>query len=227
MGNAVTHLVPVGIEMIVSPTPFAALIAILLSARAKANAAIFTATGITATAVLIGITAFTTEASAEHIGRSAHRTQLVFALTVGLVFVVLAALSWRSRPPKGVVAAMPSWMARIDTMRGGQAAVLGVAIAVVNAKNLPLELKAGALIAEANMAPAQVVLLTVGVALLGGVGLIALSILAAVPSKRVAAALGVVKNELIQHNAAIMTVVFALLAGVQVAHVVTALVVLA
>ncbi|QCQ93121.1 GAP family protein [Rhodococcus sp. SGAir0479] len=219
MGNPVAQLVPVGIGMIVNPAPFAVLVAILLSARARTNATLFTTTGIAASAVLIGVTAFTADAN---VSPGAHRLQLVFALLVGLVFAALAVLGWTSRPPRGEAAVMPSWMARLDRMGRREAAASGLALAVVNARNLPLELRAGGLIAQARVSPAQAVLSSAGVAVLGGVGLIALSVLAAVTCRPVAAALGVVRTELIQHNATIVTAVFALLAGVQLAHVVSA-----
>lgn len=222
MGSATEQLVPVGIGMIVSPAPFAAVLAVLLSARARTQAAVFTASGIAATAVLIGITAFTATANAAHIEPGAHRARWVFAVITGLAFVVLAALSWRSRAREGGSAVTPPWMARIDTMRTGAAAALGAALALVNAENLPLMLRAGGLIAQAQVRPVQAALSSVGVAVLGGAGLIAVSLLAAVRSEPVAAALAVVRKELIQHNATVMTFVFALLAGIQTAHVVTA-----
>ncbi|WP_430335004.1 GAP family protein [Rhodococcus sp. ACT016] len=223
MGNAVAQLILVGIEMIVSPVPLAALIAILLSARAKTNAAIFTATAVTASVVVIGVSALTAEEGTGRTDRAGHSSQFVFATVFGLAFVALAAVSWRSRPRPGTVAAMPSWMAQIDTMNGAKTAVLSLLLTVPNAKNLPLELHAGAVVAGAHAPAGQAALIVLGVAVLGGAGLIALSVLAAVPSKRVSAALGVVKDELIRHNAAIMTVLFLLLAGLQVSHLVTAL----
>ncbi|MCL2533262.1 MAG: GAP family protein [Nocardiaceae bacterium] len=223
MGNIVAQLVPVGIEMIVSPVPLAALIAILLSARAKSNAVAFTATAVVASAIVVGISALTAEEGAGRTDHAGHSGQIVFAAIFGLAFLALAAVSWRSRPRRGTVAAMPSWMAQIDTMNGAKAMVLSLLLTVPNAKNLPLELRAGALIANAHVPVGQSMLLVAGVAVLGGAGLIALSVLAAVPSKRVSAALGVVKDELVRHNAAIMTVLFLLLAGLEVSHLATAL----
>ncbi|MGO4202855.1 GAP family protein [Rhodococcus sp. TAF43] len=223
MGHTVAQLVPLGVGMIVSPIPLAALIAILLSARARTNALAFTATALAASTLIVGVTVFTSKGGADRAGSDAHPSQIVFASVFGLAFLMLAALSWRSRPKNGAVAAMPSWMAQIDTMNAGKTAVLSLLLTVPNAKNLPLELKAGALIAEAHLPTTQAALLTVAFAALAGLGLIALTVLAAVPSKRVTAALGVVKEELILHNAAFMTVLFLLLAGLQASHVVTAL----
>lgn len=223
MENTVAHLVPLGVGMIVSPIPLAALIAILLSARAKANAVAFTATAVAASAVIVGGAALVGEGSVGSAGSAAQPARIALATVFGLGFLVAAALSWRSRPKHGAAAVMPSWMARIDTMNAGQAVVLSLLLTVPNAKNLPLELEAGRRIAQAHLPTAPSALLTVGFAVFAGLGLIALTVLAAVPSKRVAAALGVVKEQLIQHNAAIMTVLFVLLAGLQVSHVVTAL----
>ncbi|NKS75420.1 hypothetical protein GS539_03395 [Rhodococcus hoagii] len=223
MGHTAGQIIPLALGMVVSPIPVAALIAILLSARARTNAFAFTAAAVAASAVVVGITAATTRTSAAHAGRAAHPTQLIFATLFGLVFVVLAVLTWRGRPRNGAPAVMPTWMAQIDTIGPGRAAVLSLLLTVPNAKNLPLELKAGALIAEGHLPPSHAAALTALFAVLGGTALIVLAVLAAVPSKRVTAALGVVKEELIQHNAAIMTVLFVLLAGLQVSHIVTAL----
>lgn len=223
MGHTAGQIIPLALGMVVSPIPVAALIAILLSARARTNAFAFTAAAVAASAAVVGITAATTGTSAAHAGRAAHPTQLIFATLFGLTFVVLAVLTWRGRPRNGAPAVMPTWMAQIDTIGPGRAAVLSLLLTVPNAKNLPLELKAGALIAEGHLPPSHAAALTALFAVLGGTALIVLAVLAAVPSKRVTAALGVVKEELIQHNAAIMTVLFVLLAGLQISHIVTAL----
>ncbi len=140
----------------------------------------------------------------------------------GLTFVVLAVLTWRGPPER---------RARRDAdvdgadRHDGTRPRRGAQPAADRAERQEpaLELKAGALIAEGHLPPSHAAALTALFAVLGGTALIVLAVLAAVPSKRVTAALGVVKEELIQHNAAIMTVLFVLLAGLQISHIVTAL----
>ncbi|QBJ96618.1 hypothetical protein ERC79_12055 [Rhodococcus sp. ABRD24] len=222
MESTVAHLVPLGIGMIISPIPLAAIIAIVLSARARTNAMTFTAVAIAGSAVITIVTALTSRSDLDATG-AAHPTQVVFASVFGSAFLVMAYLSWRSRPKNGAAAVMPSWMAQIDSMTAGRVAVLSLLLTVPNAKSLPIELKAGTLIGEAHLAVPQLILLGFGFAVLGGLGLIVLTILAAVPSKRVTAALGIVKDELVRHNAAIMTVLFLMLAALQVSHVISAL----
>ncbi len=116
MGHTAGQIIPLALGMVVSPIPVAALIAILLSARARTNAFAFTAAAVAASAAVVGITAATTGTSAAHAGRAAHPTQLIFATLFGLTFVVLAVLTWRGRPRNGAPAVMPTWMAQIDTM---------------------------------------------------------------------------------------------------------------
>lgn len=118
---------------------------------------------------------------------------------------------------------MPSWLAQIDSMQPGKAAVLGLLLTVPNAKNLPLELKAGSIIGGGHLGWVSVIAYSVLFAVGASIALIVLSALAAVPSAKVTDALSATKSTLIRHNAAIMTVLFLMLAALELSHVVEAL----
>ena len=154
---------------------------------------------------------------------SAHTVQTVFAVVFTVGFLALAYSSWRGRPKDDAEPAMPSWLAQIDSMQPAKAAVLGLLLTVPNAKNLPLELKAGSIIGGGHLGWVLVVAYSVLFAVAASIALIVLSALAAVPSAKVTDALSATKSTLIRHNAAIMTVLFLMLAALELSHVVEAL----
>lgn len=226
MASSLGELLPLATGILVSPIPIAAIIAILLSPRARANAIAFTASAIAVTAVLTAI-AVIGAGSAEHANHgSASTIGLIISIIVTVLFLVLAALSWRGRPRPDVEPVAPSWLRRIDTLTPGSAAVLSVLLTVPNAKNIPLALKAGTIIGGLDAGPVVSTLLVLGFSVVSTLALILLSTLAASKSDRVRAALTRAKSEMIAHNALILAVMFLVLAAVQASHVVTALIAL-
>jgi threonine/homoserine/homoserine lactone efflux protein len=66
----------------------------------------------------------------------------------GVIFLLLAARSWRNRPAPGAAPEMPKWMAGIDSFSPGKAFGLAVLLAGVNPKNLLLAAGAGSALAQ-------------------------------------------------------------------------------
>ncbi|MBP1052720.1 hypothetical protein J6397_21435 [Rhodococcus qingshengii] len=87
----------------------------------------------------------------------------------------------------------------------------------ITAQLIPLA--TGVVISPIPLVIAYSVLFAVG----ASIALIVLSALAAVPSAKVTDALSATKSTLIRHNAAIMTVLFLMLAALELSHVVEAL----
>ena len=69
-------------------------------------------------------------------------------LAFGLLFLLLAVRQWRSRPAAGQVPEPPRWMATLDRLGMGRAAVLGAALSGANPKNLALTVAAAATIGQ-------------------------------------------------------------------------------
>lgn len=217
------QLIPLAMGIALSPIPLAALIAILLTSRARGNALAFTATAIVSTAVIVFLAALGTSGATGGAHGTTSTVHLVVSAVITVVFLLFAVFSWRSRPHNGAEPKPPSWLTTIDTMGPGKAAVLCLLLTVPNAKNLPLEIKAGSILGGHHTEP----ILTAGIALLFGLGsaviLVVLSALAYIPSPAIAKALAGVKAELINHNAIIMTALFLLLAAVEAVGLISAL----
>jgi hypothetical protein len=99
-----------------------------------------------------------------------------------------------------------------------KAAGLGALMAATNSKNIPIELKAGSLIGAHDLPLPTVILLSLLFAVIAALGVLLPTALAASGSLTIARALTRLKTEMVRHNAVIMTVLFAILAGVEGAH---------
>jgi hypothetical protein len=212
------QLIPLATGIIISPLPIVAIVAILLSARGRVNgiaySLAFTVIGLLFTLIAaLG----TTRAGAGH---SSADDVIVIVLTavVALGFTVLAVLSWLSRPRTGAEPKTPGWLAAVDTFTPAKAAGLGSLMALTNSKNIPLELKAGAVIGAQDLAVPAVILLAVAFGLAAGLGVLLPTILAATGSTAITNGLARLKAEMIRHNSIIMTVLFAILAAMEVSH---------
>jgi hypothetical protein len=136
MGPAIGPSLPIAIGVMVSPLPMVAVVLMLLSNNAKANAFAFVLTWLVAIALLTGVVAFLADAST-----GADETPPVWVSTVKIVLGAPASAQReemtrptgrRQEPPA------PKWMAALDGFTPVKAAGLSAVLADVNPKNLLL-----------------------------------------------------------------------------------------
>lgn len=72
----------------------------------------------------------------------------VLQLALGVVFIVLAFVSWRRRPRRGETPSEPKLFARVDAWSNLGAVAGGVAAATINVKTIPLSLSGGLRLAQ-------------------------------------------------------------------------------
>lgn len=216
-------LLPLATAEIISPMAIAAIIAILLSPRARSNGFAFAGASVLITLVLVSVTALTTKSAGSDGSSKDDVIVLVLAIVCGVAFTILTVMSWHSRPRKGVSPKEPSWLAAIDGMKVGQAFGLGLLMAATNSKNIPIDLKVGALIGASGVALPVVIGVGVLFALVASLGVLLPTIFAATGSATITKYLQEMKVELITHNAIIMAVLFAILAAIEFSHVITLL----
>jgi len=218
--SSLTPLLPLAVGMAISPLPIVAVIAILLSARGRTAAPIYTATFFAVTLAAISVGALTAARASGAAPGGGRVVVIVLGALLTVGFSAMAILSWRGRPKPGATPTAPGWLSAMDAITPARAAGLGLLMAATNSKNLPLELKGGALIGAAHLALPVAALVCVAVAVVGSLTLILPTALGATGSSRVVAALDRLKGEMIEHNAVIMTVLFAVLAANEAAHLV-------
>jgi len=217
------QLIPIAAGIMISPLPIAAIIAILLSPRAKANGFAYVGAFFLVAFAFTAVAALTTKGAGSGGSSGDDVIVLVLGIVLTLGFLALAVVSWVTRPKGGAEATAPGWLNAVDSLSAAKAFGLGVVMATTNAKNIPLELKAGALIGATDLALPLALGVAALFALAASLGILLPTLLAATGSKAVTRALAGLKAELIAHNAIIMTVLFAILAAVQLSHVVAAL----
>jgi hypothetical protein len=130
----------------------------------------------------------------------------VTLLGLGVAFLLAALKKWRGRPRSGEEPSAPGWMRKIDEFTMAKAALSGFALTALNPKNVALVAAAAAEIAAFGLqAGAQVTALLafVGLASLGVLGPLALSVVAPVRSR---GWLGGLQGWMARNDAVIMAV---------------------
>ena len=133
-----------------SPVPIIAVILMLGTPRARTTGLAF-AVGWVVGLIIVSVIVVLLASGADD-GDSGTSTAVdVIKLVFGALFLLLALKQWRSRPQPGTEAAMPEWMATIDSFSAGKSLLLGAALSGANPKNLALTLAAAASIAQAGL----------------------------------------------------------------------------
>jgi len=222
--NELHTLLPLAVGMLLSPLPIVAVVAILLSPRGRACAPVYTAAFTLVSVAVVGLGAAGAARASSANGADSRIVSLVLAIVLTIGFTVFAIASWAGRPSHGQPAVAPKWLAAIDGVTPLSAVGLGLVMAITNTKNIPLALKAGAVIGEAHVTPLIGVILCLAVAITGSLLLIVPALVELTGSARVHRGLQALKSQLIAHNAAMMTVLFAILAANEAAQVIHRLV---
>ena len=78
-------------------------------------------------------------------------------IVLGVLLLLVGVRQWRKRPKAGEVAALPKWMAAIDSFTFVKALGLGFLLSAVNPKNLLMCVAAGSAIGGAGLATGEIV----------------------------------------------------------------------
>ncbi len=127
---------------------------------------------------------------------------------VGVLFLLIAARQWRSRPTPGAKPEMQKWMTGIDAFSPVKAFTLALLLAGVNPKNLLLSAGAGASLAQLGPTTTDAVVSLIVFVLLGSITIAGPVVYYVVGGDHARAALDSMKEWLALHNAAVMTVLF-------------------
>lgn len=208
--SAIGDLLPSAVGVAISPVPIIAVILMLGTPRAKSNGPAFAA-GWIAGLVIVSVIVLQLAGGASDPDSTADTGVSWGQVLFGLLFLVLALRQWRSRPRGGEEAAMPPWMAAVDSFTPPKSLGLGALLSGVNPKNLALTSAAAASIAQAGLSGGDAAVATsvfIVIASLTVVGPVAFYLVA---RERAAGPLSTVKAFLTDHNAAIMITVFLVL----------------
>lgn len=211
MGAAIGQSLPVAVGVLISPLPIVAVVLMLVSGRAKANAFAFLVGWFVAVgAVTLLVATLAGAATPDDDGPPLWAA--ILKIVLGVLLLLLAVKQWRGRPRAGVEPPAPTWMAAIDAFTPVKAAGLAVLLGAVNPKNLLLVVSGGAAIASAapDDTNAQVVAAVV-FALVASVGVAAPVFIYLFMGARAASMLDELKAWMIHNNAVIMAVLLLVL----------------
>lgn len=208
MGAAIGQSLPVAVGVLVSPLPIVAVVLMLASERARANALAFLVGWFLAVlVVLVVVGAVALLAGAATPGDEPAAWTGWVKIVLGVLLLLLSVRQWRGRPRAGAHPPAPRWMAAVEGFTPVRSAGLAVLLGAVNPKNLLLVVSGGAAIAAAAPGdPGTAWVAALVFAVVASAGVAAPVVIYVVMGDRAARILDELKGWMIQNNAAIMAV---------------------
>jgi threonine/homoserine/homoserine lactone efflux protein len=205
VGQAIGDTLPMAVGVAISPVPIIAIVLTLGTPRAVERAGV-TLGWLIGLAVAGGILLALASGNAQEDGDEPATWVSVVKLLFGVLFVLIAARTWHSRPRGGEEAAMPKWMQAIDRFGAGKAFGMGFLLSALNPKNLALAIAAAAAIAQVGISTGQEIGALAVFILIGSLSILAPLAIYLALGDRAASILGDLKDWLAANNATIMTV---------------------
>ena len=126
-------------------------------------------------------------------------------LALGVAFIALAVHIWRGRRRRGE-GEVPQWLGALDRLTPARSAVLGVALAAANPKNVALALGAAIALAEADVSSAVTARTAVLFVVIGAVGVALPVVISLVAPRRARFILRAFRAWLIRYDAVVLTI---------------------
>lgn len=210
MNGALGQILAFGIAAGLSPIPIVGVVLMLGTPRAKVNSLAFACTWAVSIFV-VGTLATMLASGTGAAGTPEDSGTVVWQVAIGVLLLLLAARSWRTRPTDGEQAKTPKWMSTIDQFDAARSAAIAFALAIVNPKNLLLVLSAAGATASAGLDSADELLVLTVFTAVASIGVVAPIAIYFAMGERSADLLARLKALMIDNNAAIMAVICALL----------------
>jgi hypothetical protein len=203
MAEVIGEILGFAIGIAVSPVPIAAVILMLFAGEARVTGPSFLIGWLIGITLVVTVVLFVPGLGGDT-GEPSTTTGVIKGV-LGLLLLVAAARQWMSRPGPDDAQPMPKWIAGVDTMGGGGALGLALALTVLNPKNLLLAAAAGAAIGAAQLNTGESVLavaiftvvasLTIAIPVIGYL----------IAGERIQPVLDNTKDWMIQNNSAVMS----------------------
>jgi Sap, sulfolipid-1-addressing protein len=208
MWRAISEVLPFAIGVAVVPIPIIAVILLLFSSRARVNGPLFLAGWVSGLAAAFFVIYAIADAGDAATDTTASDTVSWVKVVLGALLLLLAARTWRNRPPAGSEPEMPKWMAGVDTMTAGRALVLGVVLAAANPKNLILVVGAATGVAQLGVSTGDAFIALVAFVVVASLTVAGPVVYYFVGGERARASLEELKAWMTVHGDAVMTVLF-------------------
>jgi hypothetical protein len=214
--EAIITSVPMARGIALSPLPVAAIIMMLMTARAKVNAPAFLL-GWVLGLLAVGVVIFVIPVSQAEKGEPTALAGYL-RIALGALLLFMAVRQWQTRPGPDDAVEVPRLLAGLDTFTGKKSLLTGFMLVVINPKNLPLcAAGAAAIDLATNNITAQVGAYLVFTAIASLT--IVFPIIAYLAAKQKAETLFVTwKDWLIRNNQTVLAVILLLVGGLLLAR---------
>ncbi|MFI6426301.1 GAP family protein [Promicromonospora sp. NPDC050880] len=211
MGAAIGQSLPVAVGVLISPLPIVAVVLMLVSGRARANALAFVVGWFVAVLALVAVVALVAGNATPDDGGPATWTGWL-KIVLGVLLVALGVRQWRGRPRGDAEPPAPAWMAAIERFTPARSAGLAVLLGAVNPKNLLLVVSGGAAIAAAAPGDTSATVVAALVfAVVASVGVVTPVVIYVALGSRAGPVLDELRSWMVRNNAAIMAVLLLVL----------------
>jgi threonine/homoserine/homoserine lactone efflux protein len=210
MSAAIGDFLPAALAVALSPIPIIAVVLILGTAKASSTGPAFAVGWVGGLAAVSALVLLLT-AGASGTESTASEAVEWGKVAIGALFLYMAVKQWGKRPRRGEEVTLPKWMATLDDITPGRAAILGVTLSGANPKNLALTLSATATIAMAGLDGAEEVIAVAVFVLIGSLSVLGAVLFHAMAGDRATAPLASIKDFMTANNAVIMMVILLLL----------------
>jgi hypothetical protein len=206
MGNAIGSALPLAVGVAISPVPIIAVVLMLTSLRGRVNGPVFVLGWLAGLAVIGTIVLLVAGPAGPDSSGSPATWAGWVKIVLGMLLLLVAVRQFRGRPASGETAAMPKWMAAVDTIKPPAAFGLAAVLAGVNPKNLLMAVGGAAAIGQTGISGWQQAVAYAIFALIGTLGVgIPVGIYFAL-GDRSASVLHGLKDWMAKNNAVIMAV---------------------
>jgi threonine/homoserine/homoserine lactone efflux protein len=211
MGAAIGDILPLAVGVAISPVPVIAVVLMLGTPRARPNGLAFALGWVVGLTVVGGVILALASGNSQADDGGPETWVSVVKLALGVLFLLLAARTWRSRPEAGQEAAMPKWMQAIDTFTTGRSFGFGVLLSGVNPKNLALTIAAATAIAQTGISGGEAAGALAVFILVGSLSILAPVVIYFAMGAKAAVILDELRTWMAANNAAITSVLLLVL----------------
>jgi threonine/homoserine/homoserine lactone efflux protein len=208
--QAIGELLPSAVGVALSPLPIVAVILMLGTDRARSNGPAF-ALGWIAGLVIVSVIVLLIAGDADDPDSTTSTSINWLLVSLGVVFLAMAAREWRSRPKHDEQPELPTWLAAVDAFTPAKSFGLGVGLSAINPKNLALTAAATASIAQAGLSGGETVAAVAVFVVIASATVAGPVVLYLFATDRAAGPLASLQEFMSRHNTVIMIVVLLIL----------------
>jgi threonine/homoserine/homoserine lactone efflux protein len=211
MGEVIGDLLPLALGVAISPVPIIAVILMLFAPRAGSTSMGFMIGWVVG--IVLAVVAVLLLAGLIGDGSDDGPPAAVswIKIVLGVLFILLAAMQWRSRPKPGTEPELPGWMSAIDSFTPGKATGLGFLLSAINPKNLAMAIAAGVAIGGAGLSGGQQTVAVIVYVVIAACTVVVPVVGYAVAADRLREPLDDLKSWLEANNATVMAVLLLVL----------------